>query len=126
MGKRREDKNKEFKIESNSPDMFFQAFGNKDYLDRIQPFLDEIKKIVGASVKANEEIKLKSIEEKENKENSDIEDMSNDDSKNYIRKYKGTPKKNEIKVNPKEIIKKIKEKKKDENYVPFTGFTISQ
>ena len=54
------------------------------------------------------------------------DDMSNDDSKNYIRKYRGTPKKNEIKVNPKEIIKKIKEKKKDENYVPFTGFTISQ
>ena len=126
MGKRREDKNKEFKIESNNPNIFFLAFGNKDYLDRIQPFLDEIKKIVGASVKANEEIKLKSIEEKENKENSDIEDMSNDDSKNYIRKYKGTPKKNEIKVNPKELIKKIKEKKKDDNYVPFTGFTISQ
>ena len=126
MGKRREDKNKEFKIESNNPNIFFLAFGNKDYLDRIQPFLDEIKKIVGATVKANEEIKLKSIEEKENKENSDIDEMSNDDSKNYIRKYKGTPKKNEIKVNPKELIKKIKEKKKDENYVPFTGFTISQ
>ena len=123
MGKRREEKNQEFKIESNNPNIFFLAFGNKDYLDRIQPFLDEIKKIVGASVKANEEIKLKSIEENENNDN---DDMSNDDSKNYIRKYRGTPKKNEIKVNPKEIIKKIKEKKKNENYVPFTGFTISQ
>ena len=108
MGKRREEKNKEFKIESNNPNIFFLAFGNKGYLDRIQPFLDEIKKIVGASVKANEEIKLKSIEENENNDN---DDMSNDDSKNYIRKYRGTPKKNEIKVNPKEIIKKIKEKK---------------
>ena len=123
MGKRREEKNKEFKIESNNPNIFFLAFGNKDYLDRIQPFLDEIKKIVGASVKANEEIKLKSIEENKNNDN---DDMSNDDSKNYIRKYRGTPKKNEIKGNPNEIIKKIKEKKKDENYVPFTGFTISQ
>lgn len=125
MGKRREDKNKEFKIESNNPNIFFLAFGNKDYLDRIQPFLEEIKKIVGASVKANEAIQLKKEENSENNEN-DNDDISNDDSKNYIRKYKGTPKKNEIKINPKELLMKFKAKKKDDNYVPFTGFTISQ